>query len=319
MIPRIAPDELDSIGNWLGISKELDYVFLANLIASIGILVMLLPQMINIQWKLDMSMLRKMLVYSLPLVIVGLAGNINQAFAVPLQKWFLGGDIVDNISQAGVYAAAAKIALLLNLFTVAFNYAAEPFFFNNASIDLKKEAYGKVALAFTIVCVVVILLIQSFGGLVPYLVGSSYRQALHLVPYLLFAYLFLGLYYNVSIWFKLADMTIVGAIISTIGAVITLSISIIYLPQIGYAASAYAALATYAVMVFLGYISGQKYYAIQYPVSKILFYIVVAALMSIHIQYLLAESMVIPMVIGTIYTLLFVGYVWKRDLSYLFS
>ncbi len=314
VLPRIAPDLGQRIGVFFGATKELDFVFLANLLASGSILLLLIPEFVRVKWSLDFSLLKKMLFYSFPLIIVGLAGNINQAFAVPLQKYFLGADTAANLSDAGLYAAAAKIALLLNLFTVAFNYAAEPFFFNNAKEDKEKKAYGQVALAFTIVCVVVIIGIVTFSGLAQYLVGEKYRASLFIVPWLLFAYFFLGLYYNVAIWFKLSDKTIVGAMISVLGALITLFVSIYFLPRVGTIASAYAAVMTYAFMIVAGYLTGQRYYPIKYPVKKILSYVVVAAIMTISLVMLRSEvSMIASMAVGVIYLIGLITYVWKHE------
>ncbi|MEJ6692028.1 MAG: polysaccharide biosynthesis C-terminal domain-containing protein [Saprospiraceae bacterium] len=317
VLPRIAPEIGQNIASFFGVTKELDFVFLANLLASGSILLLLIPEFVRVKWSLDFGLLKKMLLYSFPLIVVGLAGNINQAFAVPLQKYFLGADTAANLSDAGLYAAAAKIALLLNLFTVAFNYAAEPFFFNNAK---EKKAYGQVALAFTIVCVIVIIGIITFSGLAQYLVGSQYRASLNIVPWLLFAYFFLGLYYNVAIWFKLSDRTMVGAIISVFGAIITLVVSIYFLPRVGTIASAYAAVTTYAFMIVAGYLTGQKYYPIQYPIKKILTYVVVAVIMTVSLVLLRSQvNTFVSMALGIIYNIGLLGYVWKYERKELLS
>jgi len=248
-----------------------------------------------------------MMMYSLPLILVGIAGSFNQSFAVPLQKYFLGGDIQDNLSNSGVYAATAKMALLLNLFTVAFNYAAEPFFFRQYINQHNKQIYGIVALAFTIVSCTVLLSIYLYADLFQIILGPSYREALHLLPVLLFAYLFLGLYYNVSIWYKLVDKTHIGAIISVVGALITLVISISLLPRIGYAASAWASLACYVSMVVVGYLTGRRYYPIEYPLVKICRLILITVL-GIGVAYLMAiviESLIVRLAINTLILLVF--------------
>ena len=320
VIPRIAPEIGQNIASFFGVTKELDFVFLANLLASGSILLLLIPEFVKVKWSLDFSLLKKMLFYSFPLIVVGLAGNINQAFAVPLQKYFLGSDTAANLSDAGLYAAAAKIALLLNLFTVAFNYAAEPFFFNNAKEDKEKKAYGQVALAFTIVCVIVIIGIITFSGLAQYLVGSQYRASLNIVPWLLFAYFFLGLYYNVAIWFKLSDRTMVGAIISVSGAIITLVVSIYFLPRVGTIASAYAAVTTYAFMIVAGYLTGQRYYPIKYPIKKILTYVVVAVIMTVSLVLLRSQvNTFVSMALGIVYNIGLLWYVWKYERKELLS
>jgi len=313
VFPRVAPNFGQRIGDFFGVTKELDFVFLANLLASGSILLLLIPEFVRVKWSLDTSLLKKMLLYSFPLIIVGLAGNINQAFAVPLQKYFLGTDTAANLSDAGLYAAAAKIALLLNLFTVAFNYAAEPFFFNNAKEDKEKKAYGQVALAFTIVCVMVIVGIVTFSGLAQYLVGEQYRASLYIVPWLLFAYFFLGLYYNVAIWFKLSDKTVIGAIISVVGAIITLVVSIYFLPKVGTIASAYAAVITYAFMIVAGYLTGQRYYPIQYPVKRIVGYVVTAAVMTISLVWVRNTFGMMSIALGILYLIGLLAFAWKYE------
>jgi len=319
VFPRIAPNLGNHIGSFFGVTKELDFVFLANLLASGSILILLIPEFAKVRWSIDFKLLKKMLWYSFPLIIVGLAGNINQAFAVPLQKYFLGADTTANLSDAGLYAAAAKIALLLNLFTVAFNYAAEPFFFNNEKKDKEKKAYGQVALAFTLVCVVVIVGIVTFSGLTQYLVGEKYRASLHIVPWLLFAYFFLGLYYNIAIWFKLSDKTMIGAFISIAGAIITLVVSIYFLPKVGTIASAYAAVITYAFMVFAGYMTGQKYYPIQYPIKKILAYIFVAIIMTLSLVWIRNTYGIASIGIGLVYLTGLAAFIWKNERNILSS
>ena len=156
--------------------------------------------------------------------------------------------------------------------------------------------------------------IITFSGLAQYLVGSQYRASLHIVPWLLFAYFFLGLYYNVAIWFKLSDRTMVGAIISVFGAVITLVVSIYFLPRVGTIASAYAAVVTYAFMIVAGYLTGQRYYPIQYPVKKILAYVVVAAIMTVSLVFLRSQvNTVVSMALGIVFIVGLLGYVWKYE------
>jgi O-antigen/teichoic acid export membrane protein len=243
---------------------------MANLIASATIFLFMLPELRKVQWNFDWLVWKKMLRYAFPLVIVGIAGNINQVFAAPLQKFFLGEDTADNLAVAGKYMGPAKIALLLNLFTVAFNYAAEPFFFNNVGKENSEKAYGQIIHAFTIVAGTVMVGIVCFQEIAILIIGKSYRGPQEIIPILLFAYFFLGLYYNVSIWYKLSDKTIYGALISIGGAIITLGISIGFLARVGYIASAWASLACFSFMLIAGYLLGQKHYPIEYPVMRIL-------------------------------------------------
>lgn len=259
--------------------QKLDYVFVSNLIASALVFVLVLPVLIRNKFDIDRALIKKMLWYAFPLVIVGLAGNINTAFAAPLQKYFLGDNLTDNLTQAGIYAAPAALAIFLNLFTTAFNYAAEPFFFKQYKQSNRTQLFGKVALLYTIIALFVLLLIVMNVDLILKIMGKNYRSATEIVPILLFANIFLGLYYNFAIWYKLRDMTYVGAIISILGAVITLGISISLLPQIGYLASAWAALVCFSFMSVVGYLTGQHYYPIQYPIVRIVRQLIIAAVL----------------------------------------
>ena len=285
-LPNSFPTEFKRLNSFLGVSRQIDYVFFANLIASGVVVLAMLPEFRSFRFNFDKKLFNNMLWYALPLVAVALAGNINQAFAAPLQKYFLGEDIMDNLANAGVYGAAAKLAILLNLFTTAFNYAAEPFFFNNSERKDSMQIYGKVALAFTLVACLATLGLIFYIDVIILLLGDSYRSGINIVPILLFAYVFLGIYYNVSIWYKLKDKTYIGALISFLGAFITIGISLVLLPKIGTIASAWAALACYITMVVVGYFVGQKYYPVPYPVKRILTYLAITAFLALSVLYL---------------------------------
>lgn len=317
-LPRYHPDVLKDIGERIGVVRSIDYVFYSNLIASLVTFLLMIPE-IKLSRRMDFSMIGKMLKYSWPLVLVAIAGSINQAFAAPIQKYFLGADVLDNLPQVGVYAAAAKLAILLNLFTTAFNYAAEPFFFNNASHKDSRQVYGKVALAFTIFACLVTLGIVFNLDILIHLIG--YQEGRAVVPILLMAYVFLGIYYNIGIWYKLSDKTIYGAFISFIGAIITLLVSILLLPKIGTIASAIAALTCYVVMVLLGYMLGQKHYPIDYPVGKMVKYILITVLLIALAEIMrsyISSTFIYIAVFAVVFGLL-VFYVYKKDYKEIIS
>jgi len=252
------------------IQLKVDLVFIANLIASSLLLLFLLVELKGIRLKVDWKLWKKMVAYSSPLIIVGVANSINQFFAAPLQHAFLPYTPDENLAQAGIYSAAMRIAALLVMFNTAFNYAAEPFFFNNAAKTKDTKIYGKVILLYALISSVVVLGIVYFLDILQFIVGKNYREAMFIVPILLLAYLMLGFYYNISIWYKLADKTYFGSIISIVGSIITLMASSLLLPVLGYVASAWAALACYTVMVMMAFVTGQKHYKIEYPVNQIL-------------------------------------------------
>lgn len=316
ILPETHPDTLDALNKSLDISRKIDYVFLANLMASGLTLLLMVREVLDINWSFDKSLLKKMLWYAAPLVIVGIAGSVNQTFSTPIQKYFLGSNLVENQANAGIYAAAAKLAILLQLFTTAFNYAAEPFFFNNSEKKDALQVYANVALVYTIVACFGTIAIVSFLDIVILLIGEEYRAGSSVVPFLLFAYIMLGIYYNVGIWYKLKDKTHIGALVSVIGMIITVAVSITLLPKIGTIASAYAALACYSVMVALCYHLGRKYYPVQYPVKKLLFYIIGAAILCYYIlklRVVATDIFYYPIVI--LILCLIISFVWVKDIK----
>ena len=308
LCPYLINKGWSGLGRFLVLDNKLDYVFLSNLLASGLIFILMIPELFRDKFSFNVDLWKKMMVYALPLVIVGIAGSFNQTFGTPLQKYFLGDDVTANLAKAGIYNATLKIALLLNLSVVAFNYAAEPFFFKNFAGRDNKEIYGLVALAFTIIGCFILLGIYLYIDIIQLIIGANYREALYLLPILLFAYLFLGLYYNFSIWYKLVDKTIIGTYISVIGATITLVISITFLPKIGYVASAWAALACYGFMAVAGLLTGSIYYPIPYPTKKIVLYILLTACTLVVSFFIttLQFSLFITLLFNTVLLILFI-------------
>ena len=295
---------------------DVEFVFLANLIASSLLCIAMLPILLKARLRdVDRPLLRKMLTYSAPLVIVGAANSINQFFGVPIQKFFLGGNTVENLSDGGLYSASQKIAALVSLVTVAFNYAAEPFFFRHAANSDDRSVYGNIALGFCLFMGLVVLGIMGYFEILKHLADvTKYESGYVVVPILLLAYFLLGLYYNVSIWYKLADMTRYGAYISIVGAVITLAISIVLLPLIGIIASAWAALVCYGVMCILAYIYGQRYYQITYPLASIftIFCLVVGGVILINQVNSLDLTVISKLAINSFLILGYLSIVWVK-------
>lgn len=258
--------------------NKIQYVFISNLVASGIVMLLLLPQFFKIKLIFDKALWKKMLLYAMPLIIVGLAAVINQLIALPFLENLLSGTLDENRAQVGIYSAAAKLAVLMNLFTQAFNYAAEPFFFRNAERSDSRKIYAQVGQAFALVGALAFLGIMLYIDIVQLFLGKDFRGGLGVVPILLLAYFCLGLYYNFSIWYKLTDRTSFGAYISIGGVIITLSLNILLIPNpdFGYFAPAWAALACYGFMAAAGYWTGQKYYPIQYPIGKMLLYLGIA-------------------------------------------
>jgi O-antigen/teichoic acid export membrane protein len=201
-------------------------------------------------------------------MIVGIAGAINQfADRIFIEKY------LDSIDEAGLFTGAIRIAVLMNLFVTAFNYASEPFFFKNVSVESRKLLYGSIALAFTICGMIIFLGVLVYIDVFKFIIDSTYREALYVIPIALMANFVLGLYYNVSIWYKLSGKTIYGAIIACCGSLVFITLSYFLIPAKGIIGASYSSLACFVVMVIIAYLLGQKHYAINYPVLKIVTYI----------------------------------------------
>lgn len=286
---------------------QLELVFIANLIASTFVFVVLIKDFFSFKWEFDFQLWQRMLIYASPLILVGIAGAINrQLDRIFLKKWLL----IDVNAQVGIYSANVKIAVLMSLFITAFNYAAEPFFFKNANRADSKPIYAQIAHAFSIVGSLAFLGIMLYMDIVKLLIGKDFRSGLDVVPFLLLAYFCLGLFYNFSIWYKLTDKTRIGAYISIGGAAITILVNYIFIPKIGIMAPAYAALSCYIFMAAASYVIGKKYYPIDYPIGKMLTYIFIAVVvfgLSEIIRPYLGDNLLTILGVNTLLFLSYLG------------
>jgi O-antigen/teichoic acid export membrane protein len=249
------------------------YIFIANLIASVFKFILLLPQLRGLAWGFDSELFGRMWRYSLPMVVIGFAGVINEMLDRALLKYLLPYDLQTNMAQLGVYSACYKLSILMSLFIQAFRYAAEPFFFSYADKSDSRQVYADVLKYFVIFCVAIFLLVTLYIDLFKYFVGAEYRAGLSVVPILLLANLCLGIYVNLSIWYKLTDKTMMGAWVAIGGALLTIGLNLWWIPLFGYMGSAWATLACYGGMVVASYLLGQHYYPVAYDLKRIIGYI----------------------------------------------
>jgi O-antigen/teichoic acid export membrane protein len=249
------------------------YVFIANLAASGFKILMLGPQFRGGLRGFDTALFRRLLRYSLPMVIIGLAGIVNEMLDRAALKYLLPYDDLTNMAQLGIYSACYKLSVLMTLFIQAFRYAGEPFFFAYAKQADAGRTYAIVLNWFVIFCVFIFLLVTLFLDVFQYFVGADYREGLTVVPVLLIANLLLGVYINLSIWFKLTDRTLMGAWVSLIGAAITVVALLILIPRYGYAGAAWAHLACYSAMVVISYLLGRHYYPVPYDLKRVFGYL----------------------------------------------
>lgn len=249
------------------------YIFIANLIASIFKFLLLTPQLAGLAWGFDRVLFGKMIRYSLPMVVIGFAGIINEMLDRALLKYLLPYDLQTNMKMLGIYSACYKLSILMSLFIQAFRYAAEPFFFAYSGHSDARPVYAKVLKFFVIFCVFIFLLVTLFIDFFKYFVGEEFRAGLEVVPVLLLANLFLGIYVNLSIWYKLTDRTLMGAFVSLAGSALTIGLNVWWIPKFGYVGSAWATLACYASMAIVSYLLGRRYYPVAYDVKRVIAYI----------------------------------------------
>jgi O-antigen/teichoic acid export membrane protein len=270
VLPKWAETAPGSIWDgWYHPEDMVSYVFIANLLASAITLLMVLPVYLKIGFTFQSSIWRNMMKYGFPVLVAGIAFSINEAFDKILLKYLLPKNIAE--SEVGVYAACYKLGVFMTLFATAFRLGIEPFFFNHASNSNAKQTYATITRYFTIlgsaILLFVVVYIDVFKRiLIP---DSAYWEALDIVPLILLANLCLGVYHNLSVWYKVTDRTRFGAYISLFGAGVTLLLNLVLIPYLSYRGSAVATLAAYGSMMVLSYYFGQRHYAVPYKVWHI--------------------------------------------------
>lgn len=270
------------ITSWFNPNDLVLYIFISNCLASFISFILLIPQFSQFRFNIDFKVLKRMLVYGFPVMIGGLAGMVNETFDRIALKHLV--TIPDNItdtakiaeykmSQIGIYGACYKLSIVISLFIQAFKFAAEPFFFSKMKQQDAKKSYSEVMTAFVIFLCFIFLVVMGYIDLFQYFMGKDYRIGIMVVPILLMANIFLGIYYNLSIWYKVSDKTKYGAYIALIGAAITLIGNYFLVPILGYKGAAWTTLICYFVISLLCYLIGQKFYPVAYKVKRIAFYI----------------------------------------------
>ncbi len=296
------------------------YVVLANVIQSAFTLLLLWHEISEINFKFDAKLWKEMMIYSLPLVIAGMGGMINETFDRLMLRWWLPGSVEYREDQIGVYNACYKLSILITLFIQAFRMGAEPFFFKQAEGKDPQRVYARVMKFFVIAVCIMFLAVALFIPVWRWFIAPPYWEGLVIVPILLFANIFLGIYYNLSIWYKLTNKTMAGAYITIIGAVVTIIINYLFIPSYNYIACAWSHFACYGSMMLISFIWGQKNYRIPYASKKLIAYMVIAAglyfasrgfwYITDNTYYQLAISVVL-----IISFILFVGSIEKKELQ----
>ncbi len=277
-LPKFAADHPDSFISSIYVRDfQVGYVFLAGLLASLATLLVFLPHYLRLSWHFNAQLWRSMMRYSLPVMWAGIAFAINESFDRPLLK-FLG----TPLSEIGAYTACYRLALFMTLFTTAFRLGLEPFFFSHAQHENAKQTYAIITKYFVIFGSLILLGVVVFADLLKiiFIRDESFWTGMKVVPLILLANFFLGIYTNLSVWYKLSDKTRMGAYISMIGAAITLAFNFALIPVWGYMGSAIATISAYGVMMLVSWRLGNRYYPIPYDLKKIGLYLGVSMALS---------------------------------------
>jgi len=292
------------------------YVFISNLLASIFTFIILLPELFKIKLSFDIKLFKQMLNFALPLLIVGLAGSINEVLDRTLLKHLL-PDKSTAMSQLGIYGANYKLSILMTLFIQTFRYAAEPFFFSSSKKANAKAMYADIMKYFIIFGLFIFLGIMLYIDILKFFIDEDYHVGLNIVPILLLANLFLGIIFNLSVWYKLTDLTKYGAIISVVGALITIILNILLIPSLGITGSAWATFFCYFSMMQMSYFWGRKHYFIEYELGTIGKYFSIVMALYFLSDYIHFQSRFIDLSINTLILLSFFSYIFYKEKVFL--
>lgn len=291
------------------------YVMLANVIQSAFTLLLLSKEIKKIHFNFNTKLWKEMIIYSLPLIIVGMGGMINETFDRLMLSWWLEGPKEYRESQIGIYNACYKLSILISLFIQAFRMGAEPFLFKQAEDTDAPRTYARVMKFFVITVCVTFLLITLFIPVWRYFIRKDYWEGLGIVPILVLANMCLGIYYNLSIWYKVSNRTRAGATITLIGTGITCIINFLFIPYFGYMASAWATFACYASMMVISFLWGQKAYYVPYAWKKLLAYMVIVILLFFLHKGIIYfyENDIFSIAVGSVFTMAFMYFVLKIE------
>ena len=297
----------------------IEYIFISNLIASSVTLILLFPQFTGLNWKIESKLLRRMLLYAFPLLFAGMAGIVNETFDRLLLRYLLPEGIAAY--QVGIYSACYKISILMTIFIQAYKYAAEPFFFAQAKEKDARVVYARIMDYFIIVVSFIFLVTMLYldDFILRFLIDKKYWEGKSVIPILMMANLFLGVYYNLSIWYKLTAKTVWGAWLSAIGAIITLILNFWWIPRSadhlihGYIGSAWATFICYGSMMVISYIVGQKYFPVKYNLAKFFGFLGFAIIIYIISKLVVPELLWIRFLFHTLLLLIFSVVVFRIE------
>ncbi len=302
--------------NFLGIyddnfTLDVGYVFYINLFCTLVTTLLLWAELKQCTWRFDAKLCREMLRYAWPLVLLGVAGILNQTFDKMAFPRIYPGD--DARTQLGIYGAAVKIAMIMAMITQAFRYAYEPFVFSESSDKNSPEVLAKGMKYFLIFTLLAFLAVMAWLDVLKYIIAPDYWEGLRVVPIVMAAEIMMGVYFNLSFWYKLKDRTIWGAILSGVGCAALIAINIIFVPSYGYMACAWAGVAGYGTAMVLSYFVGQHYLPIPYPMRDLAIYVLLTAVLTTMMLVVKIDNAWLAVTYRTVLMLLFAGVIIKRE------
>ena len=292
--------------------KDVGYAFYINLVCTVILAVCLLTEYTGFRWKLDTKLLRTMLSYSWPILVLGIAGILNQTADKMLFPYIYHGS--DMHEQLGIYGACSKIAMIMAMITQAFRFAYEPIVFAGVKDKDQHEMYTQAMKYFIIFTLLAFLMVMAYLDILKYIIGADYWVGLRVVPIVMAAEIMMGIYFNLSFWYKIIDKTIWGAIFSGIGCLVLLAVNIIFVPRYGYIACAWGGFAGYGVAMLVSYFVGQKYYPLNYPLKDIAVYVISACVLCMAMYKVHERAPLwLSLTVNTLLVGLFIAYIIKRD------
>ena len=294
---------------------DVAFVFYINLVCTLASLLLLWKELRGIRFGFDAGACRRMLGYTWPLLIMGVAGQLNQAASQILFPYFYDGSVEEARQQLGIYGACIKIAMIMVMITQAFRFAYEPFVFGKSKDKDNRQTYAQAMKFYVIFTLLAFLCVMGYLDVLKFIIGSTYWEGLRVVPIVMAAEIMFGVFFNLSFWYKLTDRTIWGAYFSGIGALVLITIDVLLIPRYGYMACAWAGFAAYATSMLLSYFIGQHYYKIDYPLKDMAVYTVMTAVFT---ALMLTVGTQMPtwaqLLVNTLLIAVFLGYVLWRDL-----
>lgn len=312
LLPALYKTHPDVIGHIYDPSVGAGYAFYINLACTAPITFFFYKELTGFKYTFDKQLMRRMMRYSWPILVLGIAGILNQTADKIMFPYIYKGN--DAHAQLGIYGAASKIAMIMAMITQAFRYAYEPFVFGKAEDKNNRETYAKAMKYFLIFTLLAFLVVVGYMDILRYIIHRDYWEGLQVVPIVMAAEIMMGVYFNLSFWYKLIDKTIWGAYFSGIGCIVLVTINIIFVPRYGYMACAWAGFAGYATAMTLSYIIGQKKYPIAYPLGSMAIYVAITVLFYTVMTYANNHfSTGWALLCNTIVLILFVAHIIRWD------